>query len=208
MSFATVVKKVFVTIVPKMHITKTQDSINQRLANAYGSRRGFIRSYWHGLLYISRFYHAYRQIDWKSIDRLVFVCKGNICRSAFAEVVASSVGVNAISCGIDTIQDAAANDKAIKTAASMKFNLNEHRTTPITLLDFNDNDLFVVMEPWQAKYICENYADTGQCTLLGLWGNPVRPYVHDPYSSTAEYFKNCFEYIEKTVYEIAGKIKK
>ncbi|MCK5396505.1 MAG: phosphotyrosine protein phosphatase [Gammaproteobacteria bacterium] len=190
-----------------MGVIDIRSSTNRRLVNAYGSRRGCIRSYWYRLLYFTRFYQAYRRIDWSSVERLVFVCKGNICRSAFAEAVAKSEGVDAVSCGLDTIEAAPANVDAIKTAGKMGFNLDGHRTTPITLLTINENDLFIAMEPWQAEYIKAHFHDTNTCTLLGLWGEPVRPYIHDPYSSTIEYFETCFKYIEKTVYEISSKIK-
>ena len=141
------------------------------------------------------------------MERLVFVCKGNICRSAFAEAVAKSEGVDAVSCGLDTIEAAPANVDAIKTAGKMGFNLDGHRTTPITLLTIKENDLFIAMEPWQVEYLKNHFQDVNYCTLLGLWKSPVRPYVHDPYGSTSEYFENCFEYIEKSVYEITAKIK-
>lgn len=190
-----------------MGVVDIRNSINRKLVNACGSRRGCLRSYWHRLLYFTRFYQAYRQIDWQSIERLVFVCKGNICRSAFAEAVARSEGIDTISCGLDTIEAAPANKDAIRTAGKLGFSLEEHRTTPITSLTFRENDLFIAMEPWQVEYLKTHFQKVNHCTLLGLWKSPVRPYVHDPYGSTNEYFENCFEYIEKSVHEITGKIK-
>jgi len=153
------------------------------------------------------FYQAYRRVDWDSVERLVFVCKGNICRSAFAEVVAKSRGIDVISCGLDTIEAAPASKKSIRTASFMGFDLERHRTTPITSLAFKEHDLFIVMEPCQADHLKVHLPGPYQYTLLGLWKSPVRPYVHDPYDATKEYFDNCFEYIEKSVYEITGKIK-
>ena len=41
------------------------------------------------------------QIKWEDVDRLVFVCTGNICRSAYAEYKARSLGMSATSFGID-----------------------------------------------------------------------------------------------------------
>ena len=190
-----------------MSVINIRSSINQRLLSVYGSRRGFVRSYWHRLLYLTRFYQEYRQIDWKSVERLVFVCKGNICRSAFAEVVARSKGIDSISCGIDTVKAAPANEDAIRVAGNMGFSLEEHRTTPITSLTLKEHDLLVAMEPWQASYLKTHFQGTKHCTLLGLWKRPVRPYIHDPYASTNKYFENCFDYIEKSVHEITSKIE-
>ena len=190
-----------------MNLKNIQSAIKRKFKNACGSRRGCVYSYWHRLLYLTRFYRVYRQVDWSSVERLVFVCKGNICRSAFAEAVAKSEGIAAVSCGLDTVEAAPANRDAIRTAGEMGFSLKAHRTTPATSLIFSKHDLFVAMEPWQAAYLKAHFQDVNQCTLLGLWGRPVRPYVHDPYDATAEYFDNCFVYIEKSVHEIAHKIK-
>ena len=181
--------------------------ISKKLFNAYGSRHGFIQHYRHRILYFLQFYQDYRSVDWESVERLVFVCKGNICRSAFAEAVARSKGVDAISCGLDTVEAAPADKNAIRTAGEMGFNLERHRTTPVTSVDFKEHDLLVVMEPWQAEYLKKERQTISQCTLLGLWARPVRPYIHDPYNSSSEYFENCFEYLEKSVNDITSKIK-
>ena len=106
-------------------------SASRRLAESYGSRTGFIRTYWHRIQYLLGRYRNYSNIDWASVDRLVFVCKGNICRSAFAEAVAKSLGMDAVSCGLQTVISAPANEDAVKTAREMGYALDEHRTTPI-----------------------------------------------------------------------------
>ncbi len=89
--------------------------IKNWLSRNYGSRRGALKAYWYRILYFFGHYRAYCQIDWDSIDRLVFVCKGNICRSAYAEVVAKSIGIDSISCGIDTVTGLPANDVNCET---------------------------------------------------------------------------------------------
>jgi protein-tyrosine phosphatase len=145
-------------------------------------------------------------VDWDSIERLVFVCKGNICRSAYAEAVARSMGINAISCGIDTIEDAPANDYAAEMARRRGFDLGRHRTRPIMYLMLRRTDLLVAMEPWQARFLSTHLRRPHQCTLLGSWSKPVSPYIHDPYRSSPAYFEKCFDYIEASVREIAEKM--
>ena len=178
------------------------------LAEHYGSRRGFVRTYWHRLLYILGRYRNYQKVDWQSVDRLVFVCKGNICRSAYAEAVARSLGIEAISCGLDAIEDAPANEAAVLTARKMGFHLEEHKTTPIMYLILRKSDLLVAMEPWQATFLEQHLIRKHGCTLLGLWSRPISPHVQDPFGASSTYFRHCFAYIEKSVYEIAKKTKK
>lgn len=180
--------------------------MNQWLAERYGSRSGFVLTWWHSLRYILGSYRDYRQVDWASVERLVFVCKGNICRSAYAEAVARSLGVESISCGIDTIQGAAADGQAIRTAALKGIDLRTHKTTPLQSLNLKKSDLLIAMEPWQVEHLERQLGKGYKCTLLGLWGEGVRPHIHDPFGVSAAYFTNCFNYIENSVHEIAKKV--
>ena len=188
-----------------MPLNNVSNKINNWLSEKYGSRRGAILTYKYRVLCLFGKYRKYRQTNWGSIDRLVFVCKGNICRSAYAEAVARSIGIDAISCGIDTVMGAPANEEAIKISAKRGFDLKEHKTTPIQSLTFKKTDLLIAMEPWQVEYLHHNLSVDG-CSLLGLWGKPVTPHIQDPYGSSPRYFDNCFNYIENSVYEIARKI--
>jgi len=182
--------------------------INRRIVERYGSRRGFVRAYWHRLLYLLGRYRKYRRIDWSAIDRVVFVCKGNICRSAFAEAVARSLGVESISCGISTIVAAPANLDAIRTARELGYDLEGHKTTPIMYLALKKTDLLVAMEPWHADFLVRHLYRSHHYTMLGLWPRPVLPCVPDPYGLSPSYFKKCFTYIEKSVNEIVTELKK
>jgi len=180
---------------------------NRLLADKYGSRRGALLTFKFRFLFLFGHYRKYQQIDWTSVDRLVFVCKGNICRSAYAEAVAKSIGIEAISCGIDTVMGAPANERAAEVASQRGFDLQEHKTATVQSLAINKSDLLIAMEPWQTDYLL-NYLPAGTvCTLLGLWGRPVTPHIHDPYSATSLYFDNCFNYIEKAVNGIVKKVR-
>jgi len=182
--------------------------MNDWLAKRYGSRRGFARTFWYRLYFLTGGYRRYRQVEWESVKRLVFVCKGNICRSAYAEAVARALEIESISCGIHTGNGLPANEDAIRTAAMKGVDLTEHRTTPIQSLVFGHGDLLLVMEPWQIKYLGQELGKECRCSLLGLWGNPVNPHIQDPFGSSPAYFNSCFNYIEKSVHEIARKIRK
>ena len=186
---------------------KLSEYYKQIIIDRFGSRRGAIRTYWHKLKYAVGAYYDYSKIDWSNIDRLVFVCKGNICRSAYAEVVAKSLGIDAISCGINTKNDVSANSDAIKVADERGIDLSRHKTTPVMYVIFRKTDLIVAMEPWQADSLTKNLKRKHYITLLGLWMCPLRPHVQDPYGHSATYFNNCFDYIENSVDEIAKKIK-
>lgn len=183
-------------------------NIERWLNNYYGTRRGFVHTLWHRLLYSLGLYRHYRDIDWQSVERLVFVCKGNICRSAYAEVVARSLGIEATSCGLDAIEDAPADADAITMAKQLGFDLDSHVSRPIMYLILKKTDLLIAMDPYQAEFLHKNLVRQHATTLLGLWNRPVLPYIQDPYGSSSEYFEKCFTYIENSVNELASKIEK
>jgi protein-tyrosine phosphatase len=191
----------------KMSQEEISKQKNRWYAERYASRLGFVQTNWHRLLYILGRHHKYQLVNLQSVERLVFVCKGNICRSAYAEAVARSLGIEAISCGIDTIEDAPANKSAVLIARKRGLHLEEHRTKPIMYLILRKTDLLVAMEPWQANYLDKHLSRKHYCTLLGLWLQPALPYIHDPYGASPVYFENCFRYIEKSVHELAKQIE-
>ncbi len=175
--------------------------------DCYGSRKGFVLAKWHQMLYAFGLYHQ-DAIPWCSIERIVFICSGNICRSAFAEAVAKSIGIDAISAGVYAIENAPANEQAIITADTMGYDLANHRTTPIMYLVLRKSDLLVAMEPWQADLVSQNLASRHHTTLLGLWSKPACPLITDPFNQSPAYFEHCFKHIEQSVHGIAEKIKK
>ena len=175
-------------------MNKFRNYYSSIILDRFGSRRGAIRTYWSKLKQGFGAYHDYSKIDWSNIDRLVFVCKGNICRSAYAEVVAKSLGIDAISCGISTKNDLPANADAIKVADERGVDLTKHKTTPVMYVIFRKTDLIVAMEPWQADNLTKNLQRKHYITLLGLWLTPLRPHISDPYGLTTIYFNNCFDF--------------
>ena len=200
-------------------MNKLKCLIPQFLIDRYGSPRGVISTYWHKFLNLTGYYRKYSKIDWNSFDRLVFVCKGNICRSAYAEAIAKTVGVESISCGVSTKDDVPAYGDAIKTAESRGVNLKDHKTSRLTSITLKPTDLLIAMEPWHVDVLEDYFQEKcnqtlkeelqgrQNITLLGLWGGAKRPLLPDPYGRTDVYFNNCFEYIEKSVYEIEKKLK-
>ena len=174
----------------------------------YGSKRGFVKVHWHKFLYALGFYNEYREVDWSKVNRLIFVCKGNICRSPFAAVVAESVGLDAVSCGIEAGNGVPANNHAIEAASRKGLSLVNHKAIPIDSIQLKSGDLFVAMEPWHFKKIKRKFGINTRITLLGLWHVHKYPYIHDPYGATEKYFDNCFGLIEKSVNEISSGIKK
>ena len=180
-------------------------NISTYVKNNYGSKKGLLYTTYYKILGFLGVYNKYTQVNMLHIDRIVFICKGNICRSAYAETVARRVGLNAISCGINAIESAPANEKAISIAKIKGYDLTTHKTTPILNVKFNSTDLLVVMEPSQISAVSKIITGSPTITLLGLWAQNKIPYIYDPYNTSITYFNKCFDQIENFVNEISQK---
>ncbi len=164
-----------------------------------------LRTQWYRLLYLLGFYQKYQRVDWAGVKRLVFVCKGNICRSAFGEAVAKAKGISAASFGIDTIDDAPANATAIEVAHEKGIDLTSHRTRQISGYKYQEGDLLLAMEPWQASILEDQFGKNTQITLLGIWAEVKLPHLGDPFNTSLEYFQRCFSLISANVSSISSR---
>ncbi len=188
-------------------MSQTNMSNNKRWsARNFGSRRGLLETVRHQLYYLTGRYRAYKKIDWSTVNRLVFVCKGNICRSAYAEEFARIKGIDSISFGLETVDNANANEKAIQIAQRQGINLTPHKTTTVASVELKQTDLLIAMEPWQLKALEDIFSKKYQCTLLGLWTKPVLPHIQDPYGMPDSYFDICFTRIRSGITTLAGNI--
>jgi protein-tyrosine phosphatase len=165
----------------------------------FGTLRGLVRlilSYPQLLFGLS----ASRPADPAQVRRLVFVCQGNICRSAFADVIARRAGMRTASFGLSTTTGRAAHDRAIVAAHALGHDLSQHRA--IDLADYvpQAGDLLLAMEVRQLHRLAADPRLTGlPRVLLGRWTRPMLPHLHDPYGLDDRYMATCLRRIEQAV---------
>ena len=142
----------------------------------------------------------YRQWVPQDISRLVFVCLGNINRSAFAQAVAQQGGARCVSVGLATTTGVPATEQACQVAQELGISLDAHRAT--SLADFQQlpGDLFIVMELRHAQRLARRGISPQQIVLLGHWARPLHYHIHDPQTLTTEYFRSCFAVILPAVH--------
>ena len=64
----------------------------------YGRKQGLFRSLYHSLMDGAGRYTRHGTVDWGQVERLVFVCQGNIC-TALTRRPAPALGIAAIRSG-------------------------------------------------------------------------------------------------------------
>jgi protein-tyrosine-phosphatase len=173
-----------------------------RLERRHGTWRGAVRALlaWGALR--GGLLEAYRLRHPERVRRLVFVCLGNICRSAYAQHVASQPGLPAVSIGLSTSTGAASPDAALRAAQRCGADLSEHRATDFRDFEVLPGDLFLTMEVRHAQELQHRLiARTDvQIALLGLWCEPPMPHLHDPYTLSDAYFDRCFARVRQAVH--------
>lgn len=173
--------------------------IPEFLLNRYGSKKGLIKHFYFLLAYISGFRFGTNKVAFGDIDRIVYVCKGNICRSALADVLTKESGkIQSVSFGLDTTPGNSANDRFSGIAKSKGINMSKHMTTDLSGYTNRSKDLLVCMEPWQSKVVRKMFPEAN-ITLIGLYGPSFRAYLHDPFSANDRYAEYCVSYIKKSV---------
>jgi protein-tyrosine phosphatase len=171
-------------------------SFIDRINSVFGSKRGFVLylraqfGYW----FLGR-YRSYSQVP-TTFGRVVFVCKGNVCRSPFLDVVVSKrlTCTEVTSIGLDTTTGSPAHPPIVKAAEQIGIDLTHHKATSVVDFTYKDKDLFVCTEPEHVRLI-ETHFKGANCLLVGLFGKSKRIYIHDPYSANDLYIQNVLAYL-------------
>lgn len=130
--------------------------------------------------------------------RLVFVCHGNICRSAYADVLARETGLRTASFGLSTTSGKTAHPPVQAAARELGVDLSRHRTTAIADFVPEPGDLLLAMEVRQLAKLRRDPAMLGlQMDLLGRFAGV--PHLHDPYLLNEDYLRICLQRIDRAV---------
>jgi len=139
---------------------------------------------------------------------LLFVCKGNICRSPFAEYLARRIqeegyatGVQFQSAGLAVSKPIPSPNIAIETAKPFGVMLDRHRSKPLSERLVAGCDMVIAMEGWQYVTLRELFpGHHGRMFLLPqLAPEQATGYmafnIQDPYGGPREAFEDCFNRI-------------
>lgn len=154
------------------------------------------------------------------VRSILFICKGNICRSPFAEHIARkqlqySNLCNISSAGIIVDKPEPSPPEAILSAENFRIDLLQHKSKPVNYALLESYDMIVTMETWQQKHlkkVFSGFAD--KVYLLSLFDRdtayPMNFYykynIQDPYGKNIFEFNRCFERIERCTSILLRKI--
>ena len=143
-------------------------------------------------------------------NSFLFVCKGNICRSPFAEemfrIILLEAGLGGFQCasaGLLVPTPERSPETARIAAKKYHVDLDDHLSKDIRDIDVDAFDMIIVMEAAQCKEIMTLLPQTaGRVFLLPLITDRAdnmtgyaKYNIEDPYGKTVDDFERCYERI-------------
>ena len=148
----------------------------------------------------------------RTINHILFVCKGNICRSSLAEALGTSLAkksgfknISFQSCGLEVNSKNPAAANTIKIADENNLDLSTHLSQPLTPQLIEQSDILLVMEYTHLNHIKNNFENgNGKTFLLPLFSKSIRwgykkLNIEDPYGGEIEKFRDCYNHIEQSL---------
>jgi len=145
--------------------------------------------------------------------KILFVCKGNICRSPFAEHYTKKTfqegwGYEAESVGLEVAKSLPSPSEAVVVAREFGVSLDEHKSKRLERKMFASFDLVFTMEARHFNFLRKKYPEFREkIFLLPLFDSEPatcfdsysRYNIEDPYGQGQQAFRFCFLKISRCV---------
>jgi protein-tyrosine-phosphatase len=138
----------------------------------------------------------------RPLRRLLFVCRGNICRSPFAERLARARldGCTVESAGVGATPNRPSPEHLVRIARGMGVDLEDRRSTRLGAAQVARADLILAMDPENYARLAAEFPEAvAKMTLLGLFAREARPVIPDPYTGSEIEVRDVLEQIREAV---------
>lgn len=148
----------------------------------------------------------------KVANSFLFVCKGNICRSPFAEYCARNIAENSriagnsfFSAGLQVLTSNPPPNEAVKAAECFEIILSDHKSKPLSSVLLESISMIITMEAKQMVTLKNQYPQiVDRLYLLPLFEYNIqdeksyynRLNINDPYGKSTNEFIICYRRIE------------
>ncbi len=139
--------------------------------------------------------------------RILFVCSGNTCRSPMAmaiyEKISREMGISSMfsSAALGFFTEDKVSDNAALVCREIGLDISHHKPRPIRERDVHIADIFVAMTLQHAEILHFLGIPKGRIYVLG-GGIP------DPYGSDLATYRQCRNYIERSIREFCEILKR
>ncbi|HFD32716.1 MAG TPA: hypothetical protein ENJ28_08450 [Gammaproteobacteria bacterium] len=172
------------------------------IGNIFSSIRYYIGS--------ERYFPHHSLSKRKKITTIVFVCKGNVCRSAFAEYrlkyLLGPTKVHIDSCGIDVDQGHFPPADSVTIATEFSCSLANRQAKKLADCDIENADLIFPMEYWQYKHLLQLYPEKKKNIFLLRSAAPFPSClfcnIADPYGWGKKEFRRVYRLVDQSLHQI------
>jgi protein-tyrosine phosphatase len=151
----------------------------------------------------SKFYRKIRSNQFKGVilhaESILFVCKGNICRSPFAEQYSRSLfplKIHTSSCGYIQQNGRESPPEAINTAKKFGVDLSDHQAHQITEQMIQNSDVVIVFDESNFRILFKRYHKyKSKLWFLSEICPDIQITIEDPFSKDSETFEKVYSLI-------------
>ena len=161
-----------------------------------------LESQWMSLPLVSWFYVRQLRRALQDACRIIFVCKGNICRSPFAESCARQVfqgRKDVSSCGYLPVEGRSSPERALRVAREFGIDLRNHSSRVISESAVCESEIILVFDQFDYRTLILQYPFAKKKIFrLGLLSRPGVLNIPDPFGQSEDE--------HRTVYQEIGEI--
>lgn len=156
---------------------------------------------------VQYFFEEDRSLKINKPSYIVMVCKGNVCRSAFAEYhlrrIVKNDKVTIESCGLDVDQGNYAPEKSVETARFYDIDLSAHRSKGLPQCNVEKADLILAMELRQYRRLVSLFPHKkARIKLLRTYAPfplSLLCNIDDPYGRNNKEYMTCYSLIDRSL---------
>ncbi len=179
---------------------------------SYGKRLfEILESRWLKIYHASAWQRRYLQRRLKSAHSILFLCYGNINRSALAQVLAQQLMPNSAvtfdSAGFHTPANRPADPNMVKTAQKQHIDLSHWQSQTLNGEMIANSDLILAMEIRHLERLKQEYPEAkNKCFLLGsLISQGYRDVeIDDPYNQPIPVYEKTFDRINQAIQALSS----
>jgi protein-tyrosine-phosphatase len=160
-----------------------------------------------------------------AVSSIVFICKGNICRSAFAHYLTletlrnrgEPLPLQVASAGLSARSGSASPAMAVEAARAFAIDMQAHRSRLLDEDMAGAADMLIAMEPWQVSAMQRRYPRKRPHLFLlpffaDGWDRRYhgwrRYHIQDPYGKGRDDFRESFERVRESVEGLVERLGK